>query len=239
AVEELKYKKDTATIAGVAKGAGMIHPNLATMLVYLFTDVMATPRELLQCLKSVVNATFNCMSIDGDTSTNDTALLLASGKSGAQLKAVRPAFEKALRNVCRSLAEQIVTDGEGVKHVVSLKIEQARNFNDARQIARAIANSPLNKTAWAGADPNWGRILAAIGYSGVKINPAKINIYLGEQLICRNGAAVSFDRDRAHQYMSRAAYDIRITLGSGKSTLDFLTCDLTTEYVHINADYST
>ena len=239
AVEELKYKKDTATIAGVAKGAGMIHPNLATMLVYLFTDVIATPPELQQCLKSAVNATFNCMSIDGDTSTNDTALLLASGKSGAQLKAVRSAFEQALRTVGRSLAEQIISDGEGVRHVVRLKIEQAGNFEDARQIARAIANSPLNKTAWAGADPNWGRILAAIGYSGVKINPAKINIYLGEQLICRNGAAVSFDRDRAHQYMTRAAYEIRITLGSGKSSLDFLTCDLTTEYVHINADYST
>ena len=239
AFEELNYRNQVVNIVGVAKGAGMIHPNLATMLAYLFTDVIATPRELQQCLKTAANATFNCLSIDGDTSTNDTALLLASGNSGVQLKVLRPAFEKVLRSVCRSLAEQIISDGEGVKHVVRLKIEQARNIDDARQIARAIANSPLNKTAWAGADPNWGRILAAIGYSGVKINPAKINIYLGEQQICRSGAAVTFDRDQAHQYMTRVAYNIRITLGAGKSSLEFLTRDLTTDYVHINADYST
>ena len=209
------------------------------MLAYLFTDVTATPRELQQCLKSAVDQSFNSISIDGDTSTNDTVLVLASGKSGVQFKAVRSGFEKALQKVCRTLAEQIVSDGEGVTHVVRLKLEQARNTNEARQIAQTIATSMLTKTAWAGADPNWGRILAAIGRSGVKVNPAKINIYLGEQLICRNGAAVLFDYDQAHAYMSQPAYDIRITLGLGKARLEFLTCDLTQEYVHINADYST
>ena len=238
-VEEFKYRNQAVTIAGVAKGAGMIHPNMATMLVYLFTDVIATPRELQQCLKSAVDQSFNSISIDGDTSTNDTVLVLASGKSGVQFKAVRSGFEKALQKVCRTLAEQIVSDGEGVTHVVRLKLEQARNTNEARQIAQTIATSMLTKTAWAGADPNWGRILAAIGRSGVKVNPAKINIYLGEQLICRNGAAVLFDYDQAHAYMSQPAYDIRITLGLGKARLEFLTCDLTQEYVHINADYST
>jgi len=122
---------------------------------------------------------------------------------------------------------------------VRLRIEGARNSEQARQIARTIATSALVKTAWAGSDPNWGRILAAIGRSGVKITPERINIYLGEQLICSKGAAAPFDRDQAHRYMSEPNYDIRITLGLGKARLDFLTCDLTQEYVHINADYST
>jgi glutamate N-acetyltransferase/amino-acid N-acetyltransferase len=238
-IEEISYKNHAVRLAGVAKGAGMIHPNLATMLVYLFTDLIATPGELQKCLKRAADQTFNTISIDGDTSTNDTVLLLASGKSGVQLKSVRREFEAMLRGVCGVLALKIVSDGEGVKHVVSLRLEQARNTNEARQIARAIANSALIKTAWAGADPNWGRILAAIGYSGVNIDPARISIYLGEQPICRKGAAVPFDRARAHQYMSQRMYEIRITLGLGTSNLEFLSCDLTEEYVHINADYST
>lgn len=239
AFAQFSHKKQLATIAGVAKGAGMIHPNMATMLAYLFTDVVATPRELQKSLKAAVEQTFNCISIDGDTSTNDTVLLLASGKSGVRLRSVRKQFDNALRDACGMLAIKIVSDGEGVKHVVDLRIEQARNPREARQIAQTIATSALNKTAWAGADPNWGRILAAIGRSGVKVNPDKISVYLGEQIVCRNGVAVPFDRDRAHQYMSQQMYDIRITLGLGRSTLEFVTCDLTAEYVHINADYST
>lgn len=237
--QTMTYKGVSATLAGVAKGAGMIHPDMATMLVYLFTDVIASPRELQRCLKSAVDQSFNNISIDGDTSTNDTVLLLASGKSGIELQAVRQEFESALAKVCRSLAAQIVADGEGVQHVVRIKIEQARTMGEARQIARAIANSPLVKTAWAGADPNWGRILAAAGYSGVKINPERINIYLGDQQICHQGAACPFDRTAAHQYMSEPAYEIRITLGAGSAGLDFLTCDLTQEYVRFNAEYST
>ncbi len=229
----------TVTLCGVAKGAGMIHPNMATMLVYLFTDVAATPRELQISLEAAVDFSFNNISIDGDTSTNDTALLLASGNSGVELKAIRQEFDAALVKICRSLAAQIVADGEGVKHVVRLKIEQARTRGDARRIGRAIANSPLVKTAWAGSDPNWGRILAAIGYSGVKINPERISIYLGDQQLCRNGAAAPFDRDQAHLYMSEPAYEIRITLGSGDESLDFLSCDLTEDYVRFNAEYST
>jgi glutamate N-acetyltransferase / amino-acid N-acetyltransferase len=239
ASEIITRKGRSVTLAGAAKGAGMIHPNMATMLVYIFTDAVATPRELQQVLRTAVDESFNNISIDGDTSTNDTVLLLASGKSGLPLKSIRKEFGAALRKVCRSLAEQIVHDGEGVQHVVRLKIEHARNRDDARRIARSIANSPLVKTAWAGADPNWGRMLAAIGYSGVKINPARISIYLGPQQICRNGAAFAFDKDVAHQYVSQPAYEIRFTLGAGKAALDFLSCDLTAEYVRINADYST
>ncbi len=239
AAAEFVFKKKTVRLVGAAKGAGMIHPNMATMLVYLFTDVIATRRELQLCLKNAVDQSFNNISIDGDTSTNDTALLLASGKSGVQFKSVRKQFAAALADVCRSLAEQIIRDGEGAKHVVTLKIQQARSTAEARQIASAIANSPLVKTAWAGCDPNWGRMLAAIGYSGVKVKPDHINIYLGNQQICRNGAAHPFDKVHAHEYMKQPAYDIRFNLGLGKAKLDFLSCDLTAEYVHINADYST
>ncbi len=237
--EQITYKGQYVTLAGVAKGAGMIHPNMATMLVYLFTDGVATPRELQSCLKGAVNQSFNNISIDGDTSTNDTVLLLASGKSSVRIKSIRKEFQSTLVRVCRSLAEQIVADGEGVKHVVTLKIEQARNDAEARTIASSIANSPLVKTAWAGCDPNWGRMLAAIGYSGIKINPDRISIYLGDQKICAKGAASPFDKARAHEYMKQPAYEIRISLGAGKTKLDFLSCDLTAEYVHINADYST
>jgi glutamate N-acetyltransferase/amino-acid N-acetyltransferase len=239
ATQSIVYNQTEIKLAGVAKGAGMIHPNMATMLVYLFTDLAASPRELQKCLKEAADQSFNNISIDGDTSTNDTALLLASGKSGVQFKAVSNEFQAALTKVCRSLAAQIVADGEGVKHVVRLNIEQARSRSEARKIASTIANSPLVKTAWAGADPNWGRILAAIGYSGVKISPERINIYLGEQQICRHGAACPFDAERAHAYMSEPVYEIRVALGAGNASLEYLSCDLTAEYVRINADYST
>jgi glutamate N-acetyltransferase/amino-acid N-acetyltransferase len=238
AAQSITFNQTYVTLAGVAKGAGMIHPNMATMLVYLFTDLAASPRELQRCIQEAADQSFNNISIDGDTSTNDTALLLASGKSGVQFKSVRNEFQAALTKVCRSLAAQIVADGEGVNHVVRLTIEQARTRSEARQIGKTIANSPLVKTAWAGADPNWGRILAAIGYSGVKINPERINIYLGEQQICRHGAACPFDHDRAHAYMSEPVYEIRIALGAGSASLEFLSCDLTAEYVRINADYT-
>jgi glutamate N-acetyltransferase/amino-acid N-acetyltransferase len=239
ATQSITFNETPVILAGVAKGAGMIHPNMATMLVYLFTDLEARPRELQTCLKEAADHSFNNISIDGDTSTNDTALLLASSKSGVQFKSVRNEFQVALTKVCRSLAAQIVADGEGVQHVVRLNIEQARSRSEARQIGKTIANSPLVKTAWAGADPNWGRILAAIGYSGVKIKPDRINIYLGEQQICRHGAACPFDHEKAHAYMSEPVYEIRIALGAGSVALEFLSCDLTAEYVRINADYST
>ena len=236
---EIAFKDRKAGIVGVAKGAGMIHPNMATMLVYLFTDIEASPGDLQKSLKAAVDQSFNNISVDGDTSTNDTVLLLASGKSDMALRQVSKQFEGALLNVCRSLAQQIIADGEGVKHVVTLQIEQARSMEEAHRIAGMIATSPLVKTAWAGADPNWGRILAAIGRSGVKVHPEKVNIYLGDQQICKNGAAAKFDANKAHEHMSQPTYDIRIALGLGKVSLEYLSCDLTAEYVHINADYST
>jgi len=233
----------TVTVTGVAKGAGMIHPNLATMLVYLFTDVEASRGDLLRILKVACDDSFNCISVDHDTSTNDTVLLLASGQSGVSLRAkprqVREQLATAMNFVCKSLAEQIVSDGEGVKHVLRLRVEGARNRQEARQVAASIAGSLLVKTALTGADPNWGRILCAVGYSGVRLDPGKVNIYIGAQQVCRNGANCAYNERAAHEYLTQPSYDIRVQLGRGKASIDYLTSDLTEEYVKINAEYST
>jgi glutamate N-acetyltransferase/amino-acid N-acetyltransferase len=229
----------TVTLLGIAKGSGMIHPQLATMLVYVFTDVAAAAREMRHVLKAVCDKTFNCMSVDGDTSTNDTVLLLASGQSGVRLRDVMWRFSKALLSICQSLAEQIVTDGEGVQHVIRLIIEQSRNRDEALRAVKAIAHSALVKTAWAGADPNWGRILAAVGNSGIAIDPTRVEIVIGSQPVYRKGQVCSFDEGRAHRELSKPSCEIRVRLGRGRAALYFLTADLTTEYVHINADYST
>jgi glutamate N-acetyltransferase/amino-acid N-acetyltransferase len=237
----VEMKSGSFSVLGVAKGAGMIHPNVATMLVYLFTDVEANPRELQGLLREACDHSFNCISVDGDTSTNDTVVLLASGASGVGLRhpRVRGKFAEALNGVCHELSEQIISDGEGVKHVIRLRIEQARNRGEALQIARTIAHSPLVKTALAGADPNWGRILAAVGRSGVPLDPSRVNIFFGLQQVCRKGVAAAFDEHLAHEYLQEPQYDVRVQLGRGRASLDFLTCDLTTDYVHINADYTT
>jgi glutamate N-acetyltransferase/amino-acid N-acetyltransferase len=229
------------TVLGIAKGAGMIHPQMATMLVYLFTDAAASPSELRRFLREACEPTLNSMSVDGDTSTNDTVLLLANGQS--ECAVTRPGAKKkfgdSLQAVCQSLAEQIVTDGEGVQHVIQLVVEQARGREEALQVARSIAHSALVKTAWAGSDPNWGRILAAVGYSGVAIDPAKVRIFIGDQMVCRNGVASEFNEGRAHRALSKPVCNVRVQLGRGKSAVRFLTTDLTAEYVRINADYST
>lgn len=229
----------SVNLLGVAKGSGMIHPNLATMLVYAFSDVSAKAADLKRLLRNACGETFNCMSVDGDTSTNDTVLLMASGESGADLSQCEKRFGQALLEVCGSLCEQIVSDGEGIQHVVQLGIEQAKSRTEAVQVARTIAHSLLVKTAWAGADPNWGRILAAVGRSGIPVDPAKINIFIGEQNVCQRGLSVVFDAEKAHAEMSKPAYAIRVQLGRGKAAIKYLTTDLTAEYVRINADYST
>jgi glutamate N-acetyltransferase/amino-acid N-acetyltransferase len=228
-----------AAITGIAKGSGMIHPQLATMLVYLLTDVLATPAELKAALRKSCEDSFNTISIDGDTSTNDTVLLLASGASGIRLQSVRKEFDRALLEVCRSLAEQIVADGEGVQHVIRLRIDYAKDRDEALRIARAISHSLLVKTAWAGADPNWGRILAAVGRSGVPVHPNKISIHIGDQMVCRGAVACSFDKNAAHEELSKPECRITVRLGRGKASLEFLTTDLSTEYVRVNAEYST
>src|SRR6266496_4340594 len=206
-VASIKAKAGKAefSLLGIAKGSGMIHPQMATMLVYLFTDIAAGTKDLQRMLKSTCDETFNCISVDGDTSTNDTLLLLASGQSGARLQdaPVAKKFNAALLEVCRSLAFQVVSDGEGVKHVIRLSIEQAKNREEGMRVAKSIAHSPLVKTAWAGADPNWGRILAAVGRSGVPVDPNRITIFIGDQVVCRSSVACSFDEKLAHEELSK------------------------------------
>ena len=239
ASSQVRIGDRVVTVLGMAKGAGMIHPRLATMLVYLFTDAEANAKPLQEALRESVATTFNRISVDGDTSTNDTVLLLASGASGARVKDGRKQFQGALDEVCGSLARQIIADAEGVRHVVNLTIEKARREEDAEQVARAIANSPLVKTAMAGADPNWGRVLAAVGYSGVAIDPEKVDIWFGPHQLCHRGVRAKFDEQKVHAYLQDSVVDVRVALNQGKKSATFWTCDLTAEYVHINADYTT
>jgi glutamate N-acetyltransferase/amino-acid N-acetyltransferase len=249
----------TVRLAGIGKGAGMIHPRLrgagalhATMLVYLFTDAELEPGVAADLLHHSAEGSFNRISIDGDTSTNDTVLLLASGASGIAIRGHNhdtartvadqrtAAFSSALESVCLSLAKQIVEDGEGIQHVVELNVAGTLTDADALSIARSIAHSPLVKTAWAGCDPNWGRILAAIGYAGVAIDPARINISFGELEICRGGCiSPRFDENTTHEYLKQRELTIHVDLGLGSGKCRFWTTDLTAEYVSINSDYST
>jgi glutamate N-acetyltransferase/amino-acid N-acetyltransferase len=230
-------------IAAVGKGSGMIHPRLvphATMLVYILTDAEVEPSTLQSMLNAAVEVSFNRISVDGDTSTNDTVLLLASGASGAKVVSSNAEFQTALTQVATSLARQIVADGEGVKHVVELRINGAATDAEAVTVAKAIAHSPLVKTAWAGSDPNWGRLMAAIGNSGAAIDPAQIDIWFGDLRICRNGGrAAEMDVTAAHAYLKQPEFSIAIELHQGIGHCIFWTTDLTAEYVSINADYST
>ena len=241
ACAQLQSGDAAVKVLGVAKGAGMIHPQLATMLVYLFTDAKGSPAELKQLLRDACDESFNSISVDGDTSTNDTVLLLASGASGVSLRdgKVETRFSNALHQVCQTLAEQIVFEGEGVRHLIRLSVEQAKDCNEASRVARTVAHSLSVKTAWAGADPNWGRILAAVGRSGVAVDSARVSIFIDNQLVCRFGVAHAFDEQQAHQALARPGCNIRILLGRGKGSIIFLTSDLTVEYVRINAEYST
>ena len=237
----------TVHLFGCAKGAGMIGPQLvphATMLVYLFTDLAACAEHLQAMLNPVVEASFNSIAIDGDMSTNDTVLLLASGVEATPEAAA--AFQSALNEVCGSLAHAIIDDGEGVTHVVTLEITGAPGDADAKAIARTIATSPLCKTAWSSADPNWGRILAAAGRAGVAFDPANVTLHIGGLPVFAQGAlAPTYNEAATHVAMLARAYTIALNLGcveSGRPATGharFLTCDLTHEYVSINADYST
>jgi glutamate N-acetyltransferase/amino-acid N-acetyltransferase len=239
-------------IFGAAKGAGMIHPQLgapvqpvgpphATMLVYLFTDIVAETEAMNSLLAPAVERSFNSISIDGDTSTNDTVMLLASGASGVPLDAsTQETFANALALVCGSLAHQIVDDGEGVTHVVTLHISGAASKEDAKRVAETIATSALCKTAWSSADPNWGRLLAAAGRSGVAIDADRITISIGKEPVFQGGMrAVAFNEPATHAVMQQREYTIHLHLGMGEAECRYITCDLTEQYVRINADYST
>jgi glutamate N-acetyltransferase/amino-acid N-acetyltransferase len=230
-------------IAGCTKGAGMIHPNMATMLAFIATDAAISPAMLARALRSTVATTFNAITVDGDTSTNDTVTLLANGESGA-LAITREnedwkKFRAALESVCKSLALQIVADGEGAQRVIEVEVQGAPSDRAAKQIALTIANSPLVKTALAGADPNWGRILAAAGRAGVAFDFERADITLAGLKVCRRGRENPFDERIAHRKMLAKYVPIVVDLRSGRGHARVWTCDFTSEYIHINASYRT
>lgn len=227
-----------ATIAGMTKGAGMIQPNMATTLGFVMTDAVASPAELSRALKKAVAVTYNRLTVDGDTSTNDVVSVLANGASG--FKPSPAQLEAALTKVLESLAKQIAADGEGAKKLITIDVEGAPNERAAEAIGRAIANSPLVKTAIAGSDPNWGRILAAAGYAGVAFDPSKTDVYLQGLKVCRGGLATDLDEADLSRKLDAPECLIRLVIrGGGKGKARFWTCDFTEDYIRINATYRT
>lgn len=224
-------------IVGVAKGAGMIHPNMATMLSFITTDAALSPRTLQRELKAAVDVSFNAISVDGDTSTNDCVLLLASGKLGNDEDAALDDFRRALTYVCRELAWMIVRDGEGAIRVMELEVTGARSERDARLAAHAIATSPLVKTALHGGDPNWGRILAAIGRSGARFSNRKVSLTAGNIALVRDGEPATYREKDAARVFSRERVPLRVDLGGGTGRAVVLSSDLGHDYVSLNADY--
>jgi glutamate N-acetyltransferase/amino-acid N-acetyltransferase len=227
-------------IAGIAKGSGMIAPDMATMLVYIFTDAKVTPAALQKMVDRHVGATFNSITVDSDTSTSDTLLVAATGQSeAAALKGpVAKAFEAALAGVMRDLALQVVRDGEGATKLVEVRVTGAASDDDAAKVAFAIANSPLVKTAVAGEDPNWGRIVAAIGKSGAAADRDRLSIRFGDILVAEKGwKAPSYSEAAGAEYMTQPELVFAVDLGLGRARRTVWTCDLTARYIEINADY--
>lgn len=230
-------------LAGCAKGAGMIHPNLATTLAFVVTDAAISPALLQKTLRDVTSRTFNSITVDGDSSTNDTLLVFANGAAGApaiQAKsAAHRAFSAALEDVCQSLALQIVADGEGAQRVIEIEVRGAKTEAAAKKIAETIATSPLVKTAFAGGDPNWGRIFAAAGRSGVAFDPDRVDIKMAGIPVLRRGAPLDFNERAASNRLLTEHVPIVLHLHAGNATARYWTCDLTAEYVRINASYRT
>jgi len=230
-------------LIGCAKGAGMIHPNLATMLAFVATDAAIAPSLLQRTLRAVTPRTFNAISVDGDSSTNDTLLVLANGEAGAPaVKAgtsAHRAFAAALEDVCGSLALQIVADGEGAQRVIQIEVRHAKSETVARRIAETIATSPLVKTAFAGGDPNWGRVFAAAGRSGVWFDTSLVDITMAGIPVLRRGRPWDFNERAASNKLLAEHVPVVVDLHAGKAMARYWTCDFTAEYVRINASYRT
>jgi glutamate N-acetyltransferase/amino-acid N-acetyltransferase len=230
-------------LVGCAKGAGMIHPNMATTLAFVVTDAKIAPPLLQKTLRDVCSRTFNCISIDGDSSTNDTLAVFANGAAGAPAihagTAAHRAFTAALEDVCRSLALQIVADGEGAQRVIEIEVRGAKTEAAAKRIAETIATSPLVKTAFAGGDPNWGRVFAAAGRAGVPFDPARVDIHMAGIPVLRKGQPLDFNERAASNRLLAEHVPIVLHLHAGNATARYWTCDLTAEYVRINASYRT
>ncbi|KTB48921.1 bifunctional glutamate N-acetyltransferase/amino-acid acetyltransferase ArgJ [Dehalogenimonas alkenigignens] len=230
------------TVAGCAKGSGMIHPDMATMLGFITTDAAIGAANLQRLLKRAVDKSFNVISVDGDTSTNDCVFLLSSGAAGIELKpgaAAYRAFREALDYVCVHLARGIARDGEGATKLIEMTVTGAASAADARKVTRTVLSSPLVKTAVHGADPNWGRIVAAAGRSGAKFDFDRANLKIGEVEVLKNGAPLPFDKKLASAQFAGKDVHIRLDLGLGGASVTGWGCDMSTEYVRINADYTT
>ena len=228
------------TIVAVAKGAGMIRPDMATMLCFIWTDAHLEADDLQASLNQSVAASFNRITIDGDTSTNDTVILMANGASGARIEspADRGAFQDLLDDLCLDLARQMVKDGEGVTKLVEVTVKGARTDGDARTIVDAIAHSPLVKTAFFGEDANWGRILAAAGRAGVAFDPERLDLYFNDVQMVKNGRGCGlYAEEKATEVLRQPEFAVTLELNQGRGAAAMLTCDFSLDYVKINADY--
>ncbi len=241
----IEIEGQSITITGISKGAGMIQPNMATMLGFIATDAKISQVNLQTCLAKAVEQSFNRITVDGDTSTNDACVLMASGQSTVpEIMPNTPAmdiFSQAIREACLQLAEAIIRDGEGATKLIRINVKQAKTEQEAVQIAKTIAHSPLVKTAFFASDPNWGRILAAIGRAGIEqLNVEQINIYLGDVCIVKNGSrAASYTEAAGQQVMNQEEITVTVVLGRGEVEQRVLTCDFSYDYVRINAEYRT
>ena len=232
------------TVGGMSKGSGMIEPNMATMLGFLTTDAAVSPRMLKRALQLAVGRSFNRLVVDGDESTNDSLFILASGKAGnAEIDAPGEdfdAFRAAVEAVCVSLARQMATDGEGATKFVTVTVKGAKTERDAERAARAVAKSPLAKTSWFGRDPNWGRVLAAVGYSGADVDDMKAEVFYDRAWAFRRGEVADEKQLAAlAKVMEKDAFTVTVDLHLGEAEATIYTCDLSLDYVHINADYTT
>jgi glutamate N-acetyltransferase / amino-acid N-acetyltransferase len=228
------------TVTGFAKGAAMIGPNMATMLGFVLTDAAVGENDLHHTLKIAADRSFNCISVEGHTSTNDTVFLLANGDGPKLIGHEQATFQDAVTSVCVELARKIAIDAEGAEHLITIDVEGCRTDSEAKQIAKTIAESALVKSAVFGADPNWGRVVSAAGYSGVSFEEKDLSFWMGDMLLYRSGSPLPFDAAAASSYLKHnreVHFKLRFTLGPGRCT--FYTCDLTPEYVRLNADYTT
>jgi len=238
----LRLGRREVVIAGVAKGAGMIHPNMATLLSFITTDAAISKRALKTALKRAVEKSFNRISVDGDTSTNDTLAIMANGAAENPLISSTASkdfgiFERSLTEVATELAIEVARDGEGARKLVTIEIRRAPSLKAAELIAKAIATSPLVKTAVAGEDANWGRILAAAGRSGARFDPSKVDICIGDLKVAQRGTGLRFDEGRARKILSSNEITILFDMRQGNNSLTGWTCDMTEGYIRINADY--
>ncbi len=243
AFEECKIGEKNVKIYGIAKGSGMIAPNMATMLAFIFTDADLSANILKSLLKRNIDSTFNAITVDGDTSTNDMLTFFSTGKvNNPNIENILDPrlinFEKKLHEVMLNLSLQIIKDGEGAKKLLKINISKAQNYQSARKIAFSIANSPLIKTAFAGEDPNWGRVIMAIGKAGENVNVKKLNIKFGELSIIKNGELNSeYDEKIVQEYMEWDSIVINVEMNLGEGNFTAYTCDFTKDYIDINTDY--